>query len=146
LIEIFQHGAIGHALILKQPGKFSAAQLGRRKGLVRFAKLVLGGLQSLGQSFNARSQATAYGLNQGTCLFHCRKGLFGQRLRAARVEIALTYKELADQADLHRTYIGQVERGERNISVDNMEKLAEAVGQDLWRMLQPEERVVKKPK
>lgn len=72
--------------------------------------------------------------------------LFGQRLRAARVEMALSQEELADQADLHRTYIGQVERGERNISVDNMEKLAEAVGQDLWRMLQPEERVVKKPK
>ncbi len=74
------------------------------------------------------------------------KALFGQRLRAARVEIALSQEELADQAELHRTYIGQVERGERNISVDNMEKLAEAVGQDLWRMLQPEERVVKKPK
>lgn len=58
----------------------------------------------------------------------------------------MSQEELADQADLHRTYIGQVERGERNISVDNMEKLAEAVGQDLWRMLQPEERVVKKPK
>ena len=74
------------------------------------------------------------------------KALFGLRLRAARVEMALSQEELADQADLHRTYIGQVERGERNISVDNMEKLAEAVGQDLWRMLQPEERVVKKPK
>lgn len=74
------------------------------------------------------------------------KALFGQRLRTARVEMALSQEELADQADLHRTYIGQVERGERNISVDNMEKLAEAVGQDLWHMLQPEERVVKKPK
>ncbi|CAM8658854.1 couple_hipB, transcriptional regulator, y4mF family [Comamonadaceae bacterium] len=72
------------------------------------------------------------------------KALFGQRLRAARVEIALSQEELADQAELHRTYIGQVERGERNISVDNMEKLAEAVGQDLWRMLQPEERAVTK--
>ncbi|WP_236635281.1 helix-turn-helix transcriptional regulator [Rhodoferax sp. TS-BS-61-7] len=64
--------------------------------------------------------------------------MFGLRLRAARVEMALSQEELADQADLHRTYIGQVERGERNISVDNMEKLAEAVGKDLWRMLQPD--------
>jgi len=66
------------------------------------------------------------------------KALFGLRLRAARVELALSQEELADQADLHRTYIGQVERGERNISADNMEKLAEAVGKDLWRMLQPD--------
>jgi transcriptional regulator with XRE-family HTH domain len=49
----------------------------------------------------------------------------------------LSQELLAEKAGLHRTYIGQVERGERNISVDNMEKLAAAVGQPLWEMIRP---------
>ncbi|MGZ5780756.1 MAG: helix-turn-helix domain-containing protein, partial [Burkholderiaceae bacterium] len=50
----------------------------------------------------------------------------------------LSQEVLADMADLHRTYIGQVERGERNISIDNMEKLADAVNLPLWEMLRPD--------
>ena len=49
----------------------------------------------------------------------------------------LSQENLAEMADLHRTYIGQVERGERNISIDNMERLAAAVGMQLWEMLRP---------
>jgi len=50
----------------------------------------------------------------------------------------MSQEELGEKAELHRTYIGQVERGERNISIDNMEKLADAVGLPLWEMLRPE--------
>lgn len=60
---------------------------------------------------------------------------FGARLRLAREELQLSQELLAEKAGLHRTYIGQVERGERNISVDSMERLAEAVGMELWEML-----------
>jgi transcriptional regulator with XRE-family HTH domain len=49
----------------------------------------------------------------------------------------LSQEALAENAGLHRTYIGQVERGERNISVDSMEKLAAAVSMPLWDMLRP---------
>jgi transcriptional regulator with XRE-family HTH domain len=65
------------------------------------------------------------------------KILFGVRLRLAREEMGLSQELLAEKAGLHRTYIGQVERGERNISVDSMERLAGAVSLPLWEMLRP---------
>lgn len=65
------------------------------------------------------------------------KILFGAKLRLAREKMALSQELLAEKAGLHRTYIGQVERGERNISVDSMERLADAVGLELWDMLRP---------
>ncbi|WP_313631849.1 helix-turn-helix domain-containing protein [Massilia timonae] len=66
------------------------------------------------------------------------KIVFGVTLRRAREELGLSQELLAEKAGLHRTYIGQVERGERNISVDSMERLADAVGLQLWEMLQPD--------
>lgn len=56
-------------------------------------------------------------------------------MRKARHEIGISQEEFADQCGLHRTYIGSVERGERNISVDNMETIAIALGQKLMDLL-----------
>ena len=54
--------------------------------------------------------------------------LFSQNVRKARLAKGLSQEDLAELASLHRNYIGGVERGERNISIDNMEKLAKALG------------------
>ena len=58
------------------------------------------------------------------------RALFAQNLRRARQARSLSQEKLADLAGLHRTYVGSVERGETNISIDNIEKLAAAVGID----------------
>lgn len=53
--------------------------------------------------------------------------IFAKKLKEFRISKGLSQEELADIAGLHRTYIGSVERGERNISIDNMERLASAL-------------------
>lgn len=57
-----------------------------------------------------------------------RRRAFGERVRALRHEQEFSQEVLADRAGLHRTYVGSVERGERNVSLDNIYALAEALG------------------
>lgn len=54
----------------------------------------------------------------------------GFRVRQARCSVGLSQEDLADRAGVHRTYIGTVERGERNVSLLNLLKLSRALGMD----------------
>lgn len=63
---------------------------------------------------------------------------FGERLRIVRGKVGVSQEKLADMAGLHRTYVSSVERGQRNISLLNIEKLAQALGVEM-RELMPEE-------
>lgn len=60
---------------------------------------------------------------------------FAANLRAARRAAGFTQEQIGELAGLHPTYVGSVERGERNVSIDNMERLARAVGRDLVDLL-----------
>ena len=51
----------------------------------------------------------------------------GLNIRKIREDKQLSQEKLATLADLHRTYIGQIERGEKNIGLKNIEKIAKAL-------------------
>lgn len=56
-------------------------------------------------------------------------------IRRQREVLGISQEELAGRAGLHRTYVGSVERAERNVSVDNIERLARALGLDVVDLL-----------
>ena len=53
---------------------------------------------------------------------------FGKKVREHRLKIGLSQEKLAARAEVHRTYIGMVERAEKNITLMNIEKIAHALG------------------
>jgi transcriptional regulator with XRE-family HTH domain len=63
--------------------------------------------------------------------------LFAKRMKEVRLSRGISQEGLAELCNLHRTYISSVERGERNISIDNMEKLALALEVDIRELLNP---------
>ena len=52
---------------------------------------------------------------------------FGEKVREIRISQNLSQEQLANLADVHRTYIGMVERAEKNITLVNIEKIANAL-------------------
>lgn len=60
---------------------------------------------------------------------------FGKRVREERLKKKLSQEEFADIAGVHRTYIGMIERAEKNITLENIEKIAKAFNKDLSELL-----------
>jgi transcriptional regulator with XRE-family HTH domain len=56
--------------------------------------------------------------------------VFGERVRQRRHALGISQEALAQEANLHWTFVGQVERGQRNISLHNILKLAAGLGID----------------
>jgi transcriptional regulator with XRE-family HTH domain len=52
---------------------------------------------------------------------------FGEKVREERHKLGLSQEELASRAGVHRTYIGIIERAEKNITLENIEKVAKAL-------------------
>lgn len=58
---------------------------------------------------------------------HTILNIFGENVRNFRRQLDISQEELAHRADLHRTYIGMIERAEKNITLVNIEKIANAL-------------------
>ena len=61
---------------------------------------------------------------------------FGQNLRKIRERVGISQEKLAELAGLHRTYVSSVERGERNISLLNIDRLAKALAVPMAKLMQ----------
>ena len=62
---------------------------------------------------------------------------FGRRVRELRKARAFSQEELAHRADLHYTYVGGIERGERNPALINIGRIATALGVSLAELFSP---------
>lgn len=60
---------------------------------------------------------------------------FGAHLRKIRLDKKISQEALADLAKLHRTYVSSVERGERNVTLETIDKLAKALGISMSRLM-----------
>ena len=61
---------------------------------------------------------------------------FGQSVQQHRKALGLSQEQLADKAGVHRTYIGMIERAEKNITLCNMEKITKALNTSIITLLQ----------
>lgn len=61
---------------------------------------------------------------------HQDREAFGQHVRSIRQAKGLSQEELADRAGVHRTYVSSLERGQRNVGLDNIHAIARALGVD----------------
>ncbi|OGJ05096.1 transcriptional regulator [Candidatus Nomurabacteria bacterium RIFOXYC2_FULL_36_19] len=60
---------------------------------------------------------------------------FGNKVRKQRLALGLSQEELGSKAGVHRTYVGMIERAEKNITLTNIEKIAKVLGISLKSLL-----------
>lgn len=61
--------------------------------------------------------------------------MFGENVRKYRIAMGLSQEDFAEKCGLHRTYISAIERFQRNISIENVQKIADALGMESYRLL-----------
>jgi transcriptional regulator with XRE-family HTH domain len=64
------------------------------------------------------------------------KAIFGSNVRRIRKSLGLSQEELAEKIGIHRTYIGSIERGERNISLNNIIAIAQALNTPIAKLFE----------
>ncbi len=65
---------------------------------------------------------------------------FGQTIRKIRLSKDISQEKFADMCDLHRTYISDIELGKRNVSLENIGKMANALDMNISELFQEAEK------
>ncbi|MFH1192584.1 MAG: helix-turn-helix transcriptional regulator [bacterium] len=60
---------------------------------------------------------------------------FGEKVRTERCKLGFSQEELASKAGVHRTYIGMIERAEKNITLESIQKIARALNLPLEKLM-----------
>jgi transcriptional regulator with XRE-family HTH domain len=68
----------------------------------------------------------------------------GHRVRGLRKRLKISQEDLAERADLHRNYVGSVERGERDVGILSVSRLAAALGLSLAEFFAPFTKVTRR--
>jgi len=76
-------------------------------------------------------------MSSSTKIHISARGRLAMQMRVVRLSAGLSQEALAHLAGLDRTYIGGIERSERNVSIDNIEKIANALKVDVALLLSP---------
>ena len=61
--------------------------------------------------------------------------IFADNVRRERLALGLSQEELAERAGIHRTYVGMLERAEKNVTIYNIERIAIALKVEAWALL-----------
>jgi transcriptional regulator with XRE-family HTH domain len=64
--------------------------------------------------------------------------VFANQVRRRRKELGISQEELAHRADVHRTFVSQLERGVSNVSIDNIARISNALEVPAWELLRSE--------
>lgn len=68
------------------------------------------------------------------------RDVLAKNMRWLRTDRNLSQEALADACGIHRTYIGGIERSERNVSIDNIARIADGLGVEPWCLLRDDPR------
>lgn len=74
-------------------------------------------------------------MSRAKVAYESARARLARHVRAERLSRELSQEDLADLAHMHRTYVGSIERRERNVSLDNIERLAQALDVDISDLL-----------
>jgi transcriptional regulator with XRE-family HTH domain len=65
------------------------------------------------------------------------RDILARNVRLLRAERGLSQEALAFESGINRTYLSDIERGRRNVSIDNLSRIAAALNVPVWQLLQP---------